>query len=154
MGTTTIGTPITAPTTDGAPTVSTAPHQPVRPPERYGDDTPAWHRTAARIGAIVLVVLGVAWVIWSGLWQGDRPSGTVVTWSTVDNGHMKVALDVTMEPGHSGRCTLVARDNRQDTVGQTDLAVPSSHDRTRRIDTVVNTQGRGASVTLESCTDR
>lgn len=132
--------------------MNTAAPQPVRPPERYGEDSPAWHRTAARVAVLVLAVLGVAWVTWSGLWQGGRPSGTVVTWTVVDASHVRTSLDVTLKAGQSGRCTVEVKDNRQNTVGQTVVEVPAAAQRTRRVETVVSTQGRGAAVILDSCT--
>lgn len=124
----------------------------IRPPERYGDDQPTWHRTLARVLASTLAVLGVAWVVWVGLSRGSAPvTATVVTYHVVDPATVEVALDVTSDDGRAARCGLEARSRRHLAVGSAELEIPASEERTRRVNAEVRTQEEAASVVLTGC---
>lgn len=133
--------------------VSTTPQRPVRPPGRYGEDQPAWHRVAARAAVITLAVVGIAWVVWVGITNGMKPvTGSLVTYQPIDGTRMRADIDVTMDPGRTARCTLEAKSARHLVVGQTTVQVPAADRRTQRVVTEILTQEAGASVEITSCT--
>ena len=133
--------------------VSTTPSPGVRPAERYGEDQPTWHRVAARAAVVALAILGVGWVVWVGISRGSQPvTATLVTYETVDSSQMRANLDVTMDPGRTARCTLVAKSVRHLVVGEATTQVPAADRKTQRVVARISTQEEGASVEVKQCT--
>lgn len=138
---------------EGVGVVSTTPNRGVRPAERYGEDQPVWHRVAARAAVIALGLLGFGWVVWAGITNGSQPvTATLVTYETVNASQMRANLDVTMDPGRTAKCTLVAKSVRHLVVGETTVQVGAADRRTQRVVASVSTQEEGASVEVRQCT--
>ena len=90
-------------------------HAPVgRPPERYGDLRPGWHRTLARVLTGVLALVALGWLVWVGVGAADRD----VRWSDVGfrleagaddpQDAIEVTFDVTVYEGTTATCTVRA----------------------------------------------
>lgn len=123
-----------------------------RPPDRYGDDQPTWHRTVARALVATLAVLGVAWVVWVGISHGSKPaSATVVTYHVVDAGSVDAALDVTTQDGAAAACDLEARSRHHLPVGTATVQIPAAEENTRRVNVTIRTQEESASVVVTAC---
>ena len=65
-----------------------------RPPERYGEDRPQWHRTLARVLTAALALVALGWVVWAGLGLAQRD----VRWQDVGfDVQDATTVDVTFE---------------------------------------------------------
>ncbi len=134
-------------------------HAPVgRPPERYGDLRPGWHRTLARVLTGVLAVVALGWLVWVGFGAADRD----VRWSDVgfrlDAGTddpqdaVEVTFDVTVYEGTTATCTVRALSATYAVVGQVDVAVEvDPQERTVRRAATVRVSEPAVSGGVESC---
>ncbi len=135
-------------------------HAPVgRPPERYGDLRPGWHRTLARVltGVLALVALGA--VAYAGVDAAVRD----VRWQDVgfrlDAGAdgatataVEVTFDVTVYEGTTATCTLRALSAGYAVVGQVDVPVEvTGDDRTVRETATVQVSEPAVSAGVERC---
>jgi hypothetical protein len=131
-----------------------------RPPDRYGDLRPSWHRTAARTVAALVAVLGLAYVVWVGIGVADRD----VRWQDVgfrldaggdgDAGSaVEVTFDVTVYEGTTATCTVRALSASYAVVGQVEVPVEVEADRrtVRQRATVLVTEP-AVSGGVEECT--
>lgn len=128
---------------------------PSRPPERYGDDRPAWHRTLARVLTATLAVVGVAFVVWVAL-GGQAPVRTTDVGFDLDHapGEVTVDFEVTMDPGTAATCTLRALNAQYGVVGVADVAVDASTSRTRRVTGTVLVSEPAVSAGVQGCVPR
>jgi hypothetical protein len=124
-----------------------------RPPERYGDVRPPWHRVAARTAAGVVLVGGLAWVVWAGLAQADRD----VRWDDVGfsisgSSAVDVTFDVIKDPDTTAVCRLEALNRQFAVVGVVDVEVGPSPDRVVRLTETVQTQEQAVTGVVRTCT--
>lgn len=107
-----------------------------RPPDRYGDLRPSWHRTAARTAMALVALVGLAWVVWVGIRVADRD----VRWQDVgflleagEGGDaaaaVEVTFDVTVYEGTTATCTVRALSSTYAVVGQVEVPVEVESDR-------------------------
>lgn len=123
-----------------------------RPPGRYGDDAPGWHRGAARAAVLTLAITAVLWVVWAGWSAGSRPvAWQVVTYRVLDESSVSVDFDVTMRPGVTAVCLVEARNSRHATVGIVEVDVPAAPARTQRVTAIVRTQEPAAAAVVRGC---
>ncbi len=129
-----------------------------RPPERYGDDRPQWHRTLARVLVAALAVVGLGWVVWAGLGAAQQD----VRWQDVgfdvkDATAVDVTFEVTVYADGGDApvvCTLEALNTRYAVVGRLDVPVEAgSRDTVRRAATIL-TQERATTAGVASCRTR
>lgn len=112
-------------------------HAPVgRPPERYGDLRPGWHRTMARVLTGALAVVAVVGIVYVGVIATDRDT----RWQDVGfrleagdaadpSGAVEVTFDVTVYEGTTATCTVRALSSTYAVVGQVDVEVEVEPDR-------------------------
>lgn len=135
-------------------------HAPVgRPPERYGDLRPGWHRTLARVLCGVLAAVALSWLVYAGIGVADRD----VRWSDVGfrldagsgddpRGAVEVTFDVTVYEGTSATCTVRALSATYAVVGQVDFPVEvEDGQRTVRRVATVRVSEPAVSGGVESC---
>ncbi len=123
-----------------------------RPAGRYGEDAPAWHRTAARALAVTMAALAVAWVVWAGWSAGSRPvNATIITYQVRDDATIDVTFDVSMDPGTRAQCVVEARNGQHAAVGSAVVGVPVSTQRRQRVQTQVRTTERSAAAVVRGC---
>lgn len=139
-------------------------HAPVgRPPERYGDLQPAWHRTLARVLVGVLAVVALAVVVWLALgsagrdvrWQdiGFRLDAGAGAGSVDPATAVEVTFDVTVYEGTTATCTVRALSAAYAVVGQVDVPVEvTGDDRTVRRTAAVQVSEPAVSAGVERCT--
>jgi hypothetical protein len=123
-----------------------------RPPDRYGDVRPPWHRAAARAAAGALLVGGLAWVVWAGLAQADRD----VRWNDVGfsisgSSAVDVTFDVIMDPGTTAVCRLEALNRQFAVVGVAEVDVGPSPERVVRLTETVRTQEQAVTGVVRTC---
>ena len=136
-------------------------HAPVgRPPERYGDLRPGWHRTLARVLSGVLALLALAAVVWAGL----NAAGRDVRWQDIgfrlDAGAdgatataVEVTFEVTVYEGTRATCTVRALSAGYAVVGQVDVPVEvTAQGRTARTAATVRVSEPAVSAEVERCT--
>ncbi len=126
-----------------------------RPPERYGDDRPQWHRTLARVLVAALAVVGLVWVVWAGVGAARQD----VRWQDVgfevlDATAVEVTFDVTVyaDGGEAPVvCTLEALSPRYVVVGRLEVPVePGTRGTVRRTATVL-TQETATTAGVADC---
>jgi hypothetical protein len=139
-------------------------HAPVgRPPERYGDLRPGWHRTLARVLTGVLAVVALAAVAWAGLvaagrdvrWQdvGFRLDAGAEGGTGDPTSAVEVTFEVTVYEGTSATCTVRALSSGYAVVGRVEVPVEVSDDeRTVRRTATVQVSEPAASAEVERCT--
>ena len=127
-----------------------------RPPGRYGDDRPAWHRSLARVLTAALAAVGVAFLVWVAV-DGSRQqvSHTDIGFR-LDSapGEVEVDFQVSMEPGTAATCTLRALNATFAVVGTTDVPVEPSEARTRRMTATVRVSEPAVSAGVQECSPR
>lgn len=135
-------------------------HAPVgRPPERYGDLRPGWHRTLARVLTGVLALLALGAVAYAGFGSVFRD----VRWQDVgfrlDAGAgepgtaVEVTFEVTVYEGTTATCTVRALNAGYAVVGQVDVPVEvTPQDRTVRSTATVRVSEPAVSAGVERCT--
>jgi len=141
-------------------------HAPVgRPPERYGDLRPGWHRTLARVLTGVLALLALGSIAWAGVNAAVRD----VRWQDVgfrleagaDGGTgdpasaVEVTFEVTVYEGTTATCTIRALNAGYAVVGQVDVPVEVTDDaRTVRRTATVQVSEPAVSAGVDRCAVR
>ena len=124
----------------------------VRPADRYGDATPPWHRSVARLLTTVLILAGLAWVVWAGLHQSNR----AVRWDDVGfritgNSQVLVTFDVVKDPAATVTCRLEALNQSFAVVGVAKVEVGPSADDVSRQTAPVTTQELAVTGVVKRC---
>jgi Domain of unknown function (DUF4307) len=124
----------------------------VRPAGRYGDVVPPWHRTAARLLALVAAAVALGWVVWAGLHQADRD----VRWDDVGfrvtgDSEVMVTFDVIKDPDATVTCRLEAMNRQYAVVGVAQVKVGPSAARVTRHREPVLTQERAVTGVVKQC---
>ncbi|HEX7405961.1 MAG TPA: DUF4307 domain-containing protein [Candidatus Nanopelagicaceae bacterium] len=115
--------------------------------DRYGQRPMRWKGLA-----VVLLVVGGAWLTWAGL-HHSRPdltstlvSFTIPSESTVS---MRYSID-RRDPNSAVICTLVAHDFDKNVVGQIDDSIPAGTAHVDRI-TLIHTRSAAVSASISRC---
>lgn len=127
-----------------------------RPPGRYGDDRPAWHRSLARVLTACLAAVGVAFLLWVAVdGSRDRVTHTDIGFD-LDSapGEVTVDFQVSMDPGTAATCTLRALNANFAVVGITDVPLEASQARSRRLTATVRVSEPAVSAGVQSCVAR
>lgn len=126
-----------------------------RPAERYGDRPAAWRRPAA-IGAVALLsAVGLAWVVWAGLYQANPPiRWSDVGFAVVDDSMTRVTFDVITDPGTKATCRVEALNQAYAVVGVAQVSVGPVDSKVTRQSVEVATQERAVSGGVKSCVVR
>ena len=127
-----------------------------RPPGRYGDDRPAWHRSLARALTAGLAAVGVTFLVWVAVdGSRDQVSHTDIGFD-LDSapGEVTVDFQVSMEPGTAATCTLRALNANFAVVGLTDVDIEASQARSRRLTATVRVSEPAVSAGVQSCVAR
>lgn len=136
-------------------------HAPVgRPPERYGDLRPGWHRTMARVLTAVLAVVAVAGIVYVGLSASDRDARWQDVGFRLEAGDaadptdsVEVTFDVTVYEGTTATCTVRALSSTYAVVGQIEVPVEVEPDqRTVRRAVTVLVSEPAVSGGVDTCT--
>lgn len=123
-----------------------------RPPERYGDVRPPWHRAVARLLAAAVVVAGLGWVVWAGLHHANRDvRWDEVGFSVVDDSRLDLTFDVIKDPEASATCRLEALNVAYAVVGVAQVEVGPADGRTSRLSAPITTQERAVSAVVKHC---
>ena len=104
--------------------------------------------------AVVLAVIGGAWLVWSALY-GANPavSGRVSSFDVVSDQQVNVTLTVQRpDPSVAAVCTVIAQAVTYETVGQLPVEVAPSGQELEDITVELKTLKRATSASLESCT--
>ncbi len=129
-----------------------------RPPERYGEDRPQWHRTLARVLTAALALVALGWVVWAGLGLAQRD----VRWQDVgfdvqDATTVDVTFEVTVyadEGAARVTCTIEALSSRYVVVGRVDVPVEGTGGGTVRRTASVLTQEQATTAGVKECRTR
>lgn len=132
---------VTADPTAGAP-----------PAGRYGRTPTPGRRRAALAALAVLVVAGLALVLWIGLGQAGKP----VTWTEVGfrvdgPASTDITFDVTKDPGATAVCRVQAMSDRYAEVGVQSVEVGPAGTRTQRVTTTIPTAQEAVTAVVLSC---
>ncbi|VTR77630.1 DUF4307 domain-containing protein [Cellulomonas hominis] len=135
-----------------APSTSAGPGHPGPPAGRYGPATTPGRRRAARVGLVVLAVLGVAVAVWIGIGQARTP----VRWDEVGfrvDGptQTEMTFDVTKDPEATVTCRVQALSDRYAEVGVQDVTVGPAGTGTQRVTTTIPTAEEAVSAVVEHC---
>ncbi|MFP5347999.1 MAG: DUF4307 domain-containing protein [Actinomycetes bacterium] len=123
-----------------------------RPPQRYGDVRPPWHRGAARALAGVAVVAGLAWVVWAGLHQAQRDvSWEDVGFSITGDSQVVVTFDVVKDPQATATCRLEALNVMHAVVGVAQVEIGPTDQKASRHREPVTTQERPVTGIVDHC---
>ncbi len=104
--------------------------------------------------AIVLGLLGGAWLIWSA-WVGSHPPvvGQVTAFNVVSDNQVDVSLTVQRtDPAQPATCTIIAQAVSYETVGQLPIAVAPSNNELEHLKVSMRTFKRATSASIQSCT--
>lgn len=122
--------------------------------ERYGRTPAAAKRSrlvAGSVAAAFAVALG-AWVIWAGLLsQGATIEFRDVGHEIVDDAHVTVSWDVTVDPNTNVSCAIEALNSSYTVVGWKIIDLPPSTERTRTFTEQLITTERAVSGLIYRC---
>jgi len=112
---------------------------PSRPVDRYGAPRP-WARPLTIGLAALLAVVGLAWLLWAGLYHATPPvSSQLRGFQVQDEGLVTATIDIRREPGVAVVCLLEAQAADHFVVGERQVRVPAGTrqalTRTYRIET-------------------
>lgn len=115
--------------------------------DRYGQRPMRWKGLA-----LVLLVIGGAWLTWAGL-HHSRPdiSSTLVSFTIPSESAVSVHYSVDRrDPSAVVICTLVAHDFEKNVVGQIDDSIPAGTTHVDRT-TLVHTRSSAVSASVSRC---
>jgi hypothetical protein len=102
--------------------------------------------------ALVLAVLGVGWITWSGLYHSNPALRVQLISFTIDSDR-EVSVRYWVERDSSDAatiCTLVARDYYKDIVGQIDVEIPAGKEKVELV-SVVPTRSPAVNADVSTC---
>ncbi len=115
--------------------------------DRYGQRPMRWKGLA-----IVLLVVGGAWLTWAGL-HHSRPelTSTLVSFTipSVSTVSMRYSID-RRDPNSAIICTLVAHDFDKNVVGQIDDTIPAGAEHVDKT-TLIHTRSAAVSASISRC---
>lgn len=134
-----------------------------RPPGRYGDDRPAWHRVLARTLVATLALVGVGFLVWVAVdTEGQEVRSTDIGFhlatdapaagaAALDPGEVTVDFLVSMDPGAEATCTIRALNARFAVVGVADVPISASQARSQRVTGTLRVSEPAVSAGVQSC---
>lgn len=126
-----------------------------RYPDRYGHRGPRQGRRAAIAGGGVVALAMLSWAGWVGVRQARTPATWQVgSFQAVDDGHARLAFDVTTEPGRTVVCTVRMFNAGLTEVGRMDVTVGPSTQRTFQAVVTVPTFEPAVSGRIRACATR
>ena len=115
---------------------------------RYGARRrPRWLWPAV---AAVGIAIGIAFAAWVGF-QKDPVSGRLWGYDVVDDGLVRVKLDVVRPDPIAVRCTVYAQAEDHTIVGEKTVDVPASQDEKQRVTIEIETERRAVNGVLRTC---
>ncbi len=129
-----------------------APVPPSSPPGRYGPAPSRIRHRAALVGIGTAAALGLAWVIWAGLHQADKP----LYWNTIgfqvpNSSTLKVTYNIGKDPTASAVCTLQALGPNQGVVGVAEILIGPTEDKVTQRTDQVQTSALAVSGIVKNC---
>ena len=116
--------------------------------ERYG----AAKATRWPAVALVVAILGIAWLMWSALYHSNPPLRSQLVSFTIENDR-EASVRYFIERQDSQQvvvCTLIARDYDKNIVGQIDLEIGAGKSKVELV-TVVPTRSESVNADVSSC---
>jgi hypothetical protein len=102
--------------------------------------------------ALLLAVVGVGWITWSGLYHSNPDLRVQLISFTIDSDR-EVSVRYWVERSNSEAatiCTLVARDYYKDIVGQIDIEIPAGKEKVELV-SVVPTRSPAVNADVSTC---
>jgi hypothetical protein len=102
--------------------------------------------------ALILAVVGVVWITWSGLYHSNPDLRVQLISFTIDSDR-EVSVRYWVERSNSEAatiCTLVARDYYKDIVGQIDIEIPAGKEKVELV-SVVPTRSPAVNADVSTC---
>jgi len=102
--------------------------------------------------ALLLAVVGVAWITWSGLYHSNPALRVQLISFTIDSDRevsVRYWVD-RQDPKTVTICTLVARDFYKDIVGQIDIEIPAGKEKVELV-SVVPTRNTAVNADVSTC---
>lgn len=115
--------------------------------DRYGQRPMRWKGLA-----VVILVVGGAWLTWAGL-HHSRPdiSSTLVSFTVPSESTMSIRYSIDRrDPNSVIVCTLVAHDFNKNVVGQFDDSIPAGAAHVDKT-TLIHTRSTAVSATVSRC---
>jgi Domain of unknown function (DUF4307) len=96
------------------------------------------NRRLAWVGAVLIVVVFAAWIIWVGL-DTSQVDARDTAHTVIDQHSVSVSFEVTMPPGDAAACAIQALNDSFAVVGWKIVSIPPSEQRTRAFTEVLRT---------------
>lgn len=120
-----------------------------RPADRYGRAVPS-QRKMVILGA-VLVASITAWVAWASFGSGNPVTYSKLSQHVVDQTLVDVTFQVAMPPGKRAICTVRAVNTGRTPVGNVDVTVGPSTDRSFSVTVRLPTMEQAAAGDVKAC---
>jgi hypothetical protein len=115
--------------------------------DRYGQRPMRWKALA-----VVLLLVGGGWLIWSGLYH-SRPAitPTLISFSITSDRGISLRYSINRrEPKAAAICTLVAHDFDKNVVGQIDDSIPAGAAHVEKV-TLIPTRSAAVNASISRC---
>jgi len=118
--------------------------------DRYGRDRrPKW---LFPIVAVILIGIGVAWSVWAALAQVDKPiSAQLYGYDVTSDHQIGMTVEVHRTDGGKAVCSVYAQGLDHSIVGERDVEIPESDEKTVLVKTTVETERRAVTGVLKGC---
>lgn len=130
----------------------TATSRPAGPADRYGRAAAGPRRLAVLLAGGLLVAVLFGWAVYVGVMVARQPvHWTDVSYSVIDDGHVRITFQVSLKPGHTAMCTVQALNQGFTTVGQLDVKVGPARTDQFTVTTTVPTSERAVNASVKAC---
>ena len=101
---------------------------------------------------VVLIGIGVAWSVWAALAQMDKPITAQLFGYNVTSDHqIELTVEVHRTDGGKAVCSVNAQGLDHSVVGERDVEIPESVEKTVLVKTTVETERRAVTGVLKGC---
>jgi len=118
--------------------------------DRYGRARrPKW---LFPIVAVTLIGIGVAWSVWAALPNVDKPiTSQLYGYDVTSDRRVALTVEVHRTDGGKAVCSVNAQAEDHTIVGERDVEVPDSDEKTVLVRTTVETERRAVAGVLKGC---
>jgi hypothetical protein len=120
-----------------------------RPADRYGRTVPS-ARKMVTLGAVLTASI-TAWAAWASLGSADPVAYSTLSQRVVDQTLIDVTFQVSMPPGARAICTVRAVNTVSTPVGNVDVTVGPSTDRSFSVTVRLPTMEQAAAGDVKAC---
>ncbi|MHB1171181.1 MAG: DUF4307 domain-containing protein [Lacisediminihabitans sp.] len=121
---------------------------------RYGrtPSTRKRDRWIFRVGAVVVAVVVVAWVVWAGLDQANSTLGAQdIGHRIIDPYTVSISYQISMPAGSTATCALQVQNEAHAIVGWKIVAIPASEQYTNSFTNLVRSSELGVTGLIYRC---